>query len=483
MAKKKKKGNHPQQQKLTPERYIKERARKLPFGKCYVNKNWQKEGVAEVVVTRNRTDGNLVLGVYLVDTFCMGVKVAFCNPNITPEKLEDTLHRIVHDEELIQEIPYVEAHNLIYGAIEFAEDAGIPPIKDFGLAKFVLNEDTDDIPLIEYEYGKDGKYLLICGPNNRDKLFVEPLKKKLGDKFDFILPLDSSSDDDDYLGSCYDEMRRHPSEKYAYIHPDYPTILEVKHQVIADEFYNPDYYYSIPDEVIKKILSLPVDEVAQDISNIIMYEIGRTYKAIDEYECDELNHGALLHAIIFLAHLDSPIGLNAILEIMKQNIDFADYHFGDLAPEFIYQALYMVGKNNVETIEKYLYEPGYVSYLRIQAVYALAMIAQNNQERRPGIIDIFRRLLNSMVDRLPRQDACDGEFAGFLMSVLVDLHATELLSEVEKVFATDCVDKTIAGDCDEVIAEINNPNSRYVDHRKPMTIEEQYKRLESFENN
>ena len=56
---------------------------------------------------------------------------------------------------------YDEAHNCIYGAIAFAEEAGIEPDKSFKITQYMLDEDDDNIPLIEYKYGKDGKHTLL----------------------------------------------------------------------------------------------------------------------------------------------------------------------------------------------------------------------------------------------------------------------------------------------------------------------------------
>ena len=82
------------------------------------------------------------------------------------------------------------------------------------------------------------------------------------------------------------------------------------------------------------------------------------------------------------------------------------------------------------------------------------MIVFNHPERRDEIIAVFRRLLNSMVSNLPVQRACDGTFAGFVMSNLMDIDAKELIPEIKATFATDCVNKTIAGDCKKVIKDI-----------------------------
>ena len=53
-------------------------------------------------------------------------------------------------------------HNWIYGAIAWANEAGISPHKSFSVTQYMLEEDTEDIPLIEYEFGCNGKHRLCC---------------------------------------------------------------------------------------------------------------------------------------------------------------------------------------------------------------------------------------------------------------------------------------------------------------------------------
>lgn len=463
MAKKKSKNKNNSQQKakLSPERFMREKARSLPIGKCYVTSDWKEDGMAQVVITRKRSNGNLVMGAFLVDTFCLGVKDSGYNEDIPVSELEECLDDYRNDTG-IEEISYNEAHNIIYGAMAFAEEGGIKPSKEFYPAGYILEEDTEDIPLIEYDFGKDGKHFLVIGPDGSEKKHLHTLQKNLGDDFDYVMETGDSTDSsllsedfpDDVLENMkkwQEESARHPDEVYSYQYPEYPEALSVKNQFIADELLSPDNYSDLSREVIDRILALPADEAAEDIGNVVMYEIGRTYKDINDDTIDDPSESAIMHALILLAHLNSEKGLDAVLEIMRQRGNFADYHLGDFAPELIHRALYSCGRDNIRAIEEYLYQPGLDSYLRTQALYALAMIVVNHPERRDEIIDVFRRLLVSMVSRLPERVACDGEFAGFVMSTLMDINARELIPEIKDVFGTDCVNRTIAGDCDKIV--------------------------------
>lgn len=459
---------------MSPARYMREKARALPVGDCFVApSDWQESGLATVIVTRRRPDGNLAAGLFEVDTFCLGVIDAMYFASMTDEKLEKILGK-----RGFEKISYEEAHNIIYGAIAFAEEGGIKPCKDFMPAGYILEEDTDDVPLIEYEFGKEGKHLLMISPDLREKPYIGTLRKNLGKDFDYVLPV-TASDAEKRVSSLFlnnitkgfeemhAEMSRNPSHKHSYRYPDYPKQLTVKNQFIADELMSEKNNTGLPDEVISRILALPNDEAADDIGNVVMYVIGRTYRGINDDTIGTPTDNAILYSLLVLTALGSEKGFEAVREVIRQKEEFADYHLGDWAPEYLHQALYATGRNRVADIEELLNEPGVSSYLRGQVSEALVMIALNEPERRSEIIDLFRRYLAALPERLPRLDGCDAYFAGTLMSDMIDLSATELIPEIKAVYATDCVEKAICGDCDKVVREIEK-------RRGPIDVDRQY---------
>lgn len=476
MAKKKSKSKGKNQQiHLSPERFMREKARTLPIGKCYITPGREESGLAQILVTRIRPSGNIVAGIFLVDTFCLGVKDATYRVNMDKFDFEEFLEPL-YDGPGLEEITYEEAHNLIYGAISFAEEAGINPSKEFSIAGYILEEDTDDVPLIEYEFGKDGKHFLILDSDSVAKRYIPLLEEKLGDDFDYIF-VDDEDDDEDFdyedlkagLENWKEQMAesaRHPMEKYSYIHPDYPQTLSVKHQYIADQLLSPDNAPGLPREVIERILALPNDEVTEDLSAIIYYMIGQTYEAINDGIIGDIPYcSTILHAVMLLTQLRNEKGLAPLLEIMRQNDEFLDYHFGDIMPNVMHSALYACGKDNIPALEEYLYTPGYNSYFREQVAHTYAMIAFKHPERRGEIIELFRRMLVWMTEHLPQQYACDGTFAGLTLCYLIEMQAHELIPEIRALFATDCVDRSIAGGCDTVIEDMENGRN-YIDWRK-----------------
>lgn len=190
MAKNNKKKQQTGQQFLSPEQFMKQRARSLEIGTCYVSNDMSEYGEGHVIVTRRHTGGRISVAMYLVDIFCLGVKDSFFRLRLEEDELEEMLS---HGPSL-HECSYEEAHNWIYGAIAWAEEAGIKPDKSFLVTKYMLEEDTDDIPLIEYEFGRDGKHHLMANNNLEASRYLPLLKKNLGEG-NFVLTIKDDFDE------------------------------------------------------------------------------------------------------------------------------------------------------------------------------------------------------------------------------------------------------------------------------------------------
>ncbi|NLO71537.1 MAG: hypothetical protein GX102_11490 [Porphyromonadaceae bacterium] len=194
-----KKNKSTKQQPFSEKRYIREKARLLPIYECRINPNWQDQGIAHIVVARRHVNGNVTYGNYLVDIFCLGVKDAYYFFNDDIDGYEDFLEIFESSEKISYEL----AHNIIFASIEFAEEFGFKPHPDFSLAKYILEEDTADVPLIEIECGKDGVPFYFVGPNEspaRQKQIIKKLEQTAGvGNFQVVLfDEDEEEDEDDF---------------------------------------------------------------------------------------------------------------------------------------------------------------------------------------------------------------------------------------------------------------------------------------------
>lgn len=178
MAKKKKKQV---QTKISDAAYMRSgRARRLPMHECLLNKNWDKSGMASIVVSRKHVNGNFSFATFLVDLYCLGVKDTFFRVNIFPHEYNKLVVDLAGKFEIAQ-ADYAKVHNIIYGAIAYAEDYGFSPFPEFKETKMMLEEDTEEIPLIEYEYGNNGRpQLVVTSDNPKLPFYLSKLEKHAG---------------------------------------------------------------------------------------------------------------------------------------------------------------------------------------------------------------------------------------------------------------------------------------------------------------
>jgi hypothetical protein len=192
-----------QTQTLSPEKYIRQKSRNLPLYKCWINTDWEEQRMANIAIARKHANDNVTVCIYLVDLACLGVKDTQYFFNIPLEDFENMLSK--SELEFDDTLSYSLAHNIIFSALEFAEEYGFKPHKDYTQTTcFFLEEDNDDIPLIEVECGgkKDGKPFYINAGHDspaRAKQIIAQLEKTAGEgNYHYLSKIDRGEYDDDY---------------------------------------------------------------------------------------------------------------------------------------------------------------------------------------------------------------------------------------------------------------------------------------------
>ncbi|HLF84614.1 MAG TPA: hypothetical protein VI837_10605 [Blastocatellia bacterium] len=168
---------------------------RFPLRECLINEDWAEHKLATISFARNRPDGGVAVGAFVVDVGCLGVKSAFANPSITAEQYKQ---RLVFGQPTNQ-IPFGApcGVKLILGALEYARDLGFKPDPDYSYAREIFG-DIDPADCEEtFEYGMDGKPFYVAGPHDDPNRIVNQLTKKLGpDGYRFMMPLGDGDAED-----------------------------------------------------------------------------------------------------------------------------------------------------------------------------------------------------------------------------------------------------------------------------------------------
>ena len=167
-------------QMLSPENYIRKKARSLPVYECRVSSEWEEMKMCTVVIARQHVNGNITFCTYVVDLYLLGVKDTLFQFNVSMDLYSEILEKM----SARMEIDYELAHNIVLAGVEYAAEFGFKPCKEYeSITKFMLEEDTDDIELIEIECGKDGKPFYVQGPfedMTRAHWIIAQLEKTVG---------------------------------------------------------------------------------------------------------------------------------------------------------------------------------------------------------------------------------------------------------------------------------------------------------------
>jgi hypothetical protein len=150
--------------KMTGAHFYLKNAREYPIWDCWVYADWEKSGISPVIVARKQSEDRVIFGVCLVDWWCLGIKDAFANADVSRSSFERNLPTMCSNAPQACSVEF--AHELIYGAMEFAARYGFQPHKDFTrqMVDQVLDPPDMHPRTHNLQFGKDGKPFYASGP-------------------------------------------------------------------------------------------------------------------------------------------------------------------------------------------------------------------------------------------------------------------------------------------------------------------------------
>ena len=285
MARKKKKGRVI---KMGPplgiKQYIRKYGRSLKLKEVLCVENILSVGKGNLFVAREKRNGDIIVGIYLVDVFCLGVKDTFFKEYTAYDYQAFKNYMFDQYPYKIESIDPNYGFNLIYGSVEYAEELGIEPYKDFNVTEYLL-DDPESLDYIEIEFGEDGMPSYYSYDGDKKGEILRKLEKAVGiDGFMFTdgQPFLDLIDESDNLPSGYlDGIEDLLEEQDLLIFKEYATILEVIEELYED---NIDVLFNLFKNNHKKIIKsiqkiLVVEETAshEDTFNEITLSIVEKY--------------------------------------------------------------------------------------------------------------------------------------------------------------------------------------------------------------
>jgi hypothetical protein len=163
-----------------------------PVHECLAPARLFEVGMGNVVISRKMPNGEIGFAIFLIDTFCLGVKNCFFS--VPPKGQYEYRIDKIREKEDLQPVDPAWAVKLIKNAEAYAWDLGFRPHRDYEFAQRILGDINPAACPQEFTFGKDGKPRYVAGPYETEadsRRIIDILTKKLGPGgFHYLVPLD-----------------------------------------------------------------------------------------------------------------------------------------------------------------------------------------------------------------------------------------------------------------------------------------------------
>jgi hypothetical protein len=167
--------------KIDAEKYLRLNGRKLPIDRCLVADGYENELLTLALIIRRQPSDYLSFAFFMIDRHCLGIKNCMFNCNMPAWEVEGLIESSTEQVGEMKEVSPVYFHNLIYGALDYAESIGFAPEKNFKRAEYLLNPELVDEGIDDIEFGMDGKPFYISGPDDNVRMILHTLNRTVGE--------------------------------------------------------------------------------------------------------------------------------------------------------------------------------------------------------------------------------------------------------------------------------------------------------------
>ena len=146
---------------------------RLPIHECYVAKRAFETGMGTVVVSRKLNNGQIAMGMFLLDLWCLGVKNCFfrvCSAMDFKTQMDG-----LNNNEPITLITPEHARKLVEECAAYAEGLGFEPHEEYEEASYIFGNIDASKCNEKFEFGSGGQPLYVAGPDEDEDDMAEIL--------------------------------------------------------------------------------------------------------------------------------------------------------------------------------------------------------------------------------------------------------------------------------------------------------------------
>ena len=164
---------------INPRRLLR-MARQMPVEGAWVQQGWQEQGVARVLLARTQSNENILFGEYIVDYLCTGIKDSSYASNVNRETFFNEVIPRLYSGTPPLDIEGSLAHETVWGAVEYADELGFDPHRNFREAGRILDLSGVHEYTGAIEFGYQGRPLYIPADGDNQAGIIRRLIESVG---------------------------------------------------------------------------------------------------------------------------------------------------------------------------------------------------------------------------------------------------------------------------------------------------------------
>lgn len=229
---------------------------------------------------------------------------------------------------------------------------------------------------------------------------------------------------------------------------------------------------------LKEILTLPRVSLIKDLEEVIMDGVWRYeyFQAQQEAEgWTDHEYEFMLHALLLLGELRAEESLPIVLEMLRQDVDFLEFWFGDHLTETLWEPIYKMGRNQLSTLKAFILHEELTYFAKAPLLGTLEAIGYNEPSRRTELLETYRELFDFYLNLPRKSNLLDAQIIGELVMGIAVIKPVELLEPIKKLFEANLIDENLGGDYEEVSQYIHKGTTA----NRTLSIFDRYKIIQS----
>ena len=208
---------------------------------------------------------------------------------------------------------------------------------------------------------------------------------------------------------------------------------------------------------LDKLMLLPRRSLVEDLEKILLDSVIRYPIFVEADSKDVLTEEDItfpIHAIILLAELRSSKSLPLILKILRNDVDFLNFWFGEYINMFLWEPLYQLGYSQLNTMKQFMCEANIIPSVRTSVSTSISQISFHQPEKYLEVVTWYKDVLNHMIKHRDDDTYCNSDVVGFLILDATNIGAIEISHQIKQAYKHKMPNEWICGSLESVLEKI-----------------------------